>query len=86
MIDCLGYRTLYEQKEIIMKPYKVIYKETLIHTFYVEANSEEEAARVFLEGCANCQFDFSDGEVDDSDYTIEESDDVHHYHYKREEE
>ena len=64
-----------------MKTYKVTYKETLIHTFYVEANNEDEAAIVFEEGCMNSQFDFSDGCVDDTDYTITEDDDNRHYHY-----
>ena len=66
-----------------MKTYKVTYIEKLIHTFYVEANNEEEAERVFEEGCANSQFDFSDGEIDDTDYWVNEDDDQHHYHYKR---
>ena len=64
-----------------MKTYKITYKETLIHTFYVEANDEEEAERVFEEGCMNSQFDFSDGEIDETGYTITEDNDKHHYHY-----
>ena len=64
-----------------MKTYKVTYKETILHTFYVEANNEEEAEKVFEEGCENSQFDFSGGEVDDTDYWVEESDDQYHYHY-----
>ena len=69
-----------------MKTYKVTYKETLIHTFYVEATNEEEAHRVFEEGCMNAQFDFSDGEIEETDYTIAEDDDAHHFHYTGEEE
>lgn len=64
-----------------MKTYKVTYIEKLIHTFYVEANNEEEAERVFEEGCMNSQFDFSDGEIDTTDYWVEEDSDEHHYHY-----
>ena len=64
-----------------MKTYKVTYKETLIHTFYVEAENEEEAEMAFNEGCMNSMFDFSDGEVDETDYSITEDDDEHHYHY-----
>ena len=64
-----------------MKTYKVTYVEKLIHTFYVEANNEEEAERAFEEGCMNSQFDFSDGEVDSTDYWVEEDDDERHYHY-----
>ena len=67
-----------------MKTYKVTYIEKLIHTFYVEANNEEEAERVFEEGCMNSQFDFSDGEIDSTDYWVEEDDDERHYHYTSE--
>ena len=69
-----------------MKTYKVTYKETLIHTFYVEANDKEEAERVFEEGCANSQFDFSDGEIDTTDYWADECDDETHWHYTSEDE
>lgn len=64
-----------------MKTYKVIYKETLIHAFYVEANNEEEAQTVFEQGLMDDAFDLSDGEVDDAIYTITEDNDDHHYHY-----
>jgi hypothetical protein len=47
-----------------MKTYEVIYKEELIHVFYVEANSPTEAKTYFHEH-AN-EFDFSDGEVIDT--------------------
>ena len=69
-----------------MKTYKVIYKETLFHTFYVEANNEEEAERVFEEGMEENAFDLSDGALDDTDYWVEEEDDKLHYHYTKEEE
>ena len=55
-----------------MKTYKVTYKETLVHTFYVEANNEEEAARVFEQDAMAGRIDFSDGEVEDTEYTIKE--------------
>ena len=55
-----------------MKTYKVTYKETLIHTFYVEANNEEEAEAIFKEQTMACEFDFSDGVVDETEYIIEE--------------
>lgn len=55
-----------------MKTYKVIYTETLAHTFYVEANSEEEADKVFREKSMECEFDFSNGEVIDTGYIIED--------------
>lgn len=67
-----------------MKTYKITYKETLIHAFYVEADNEEEAQEAFEQGIINGEFDFSDGEVDETDYSLKECDDVYHYHYIRE--
>ena len=55
-----------------MKTYKVTYKETLIHTFYVDANSAEEAERIFNEQGMDGELDFSDGTVDETEYIIEE--------------
>jgi hypothetical protein len=55
-----------------MKTYKVTYKETLIHTFYVEANNEEEAKGAFEEDLMDGKVDFSDGEVDETEYKLEE--------------
>ena len=55
-----------------MKTYKVTYKETLIHTFYVEANNEDEANKVFENQVSNGEIDFSDGEIDDTEIKIEE--------------
>lgn len=69
-----------------MKTYKVTYVETLIHVFYVEANNEDEAQEVFEQGLMDGQFDFSDGDVDEADYTITEDDDEYHYHYTNKEE
>ena len=54
-----------------MANYKIIYKETLVHTFYVEANSEEEANKVFENQVSNGEIDFSDGEIDDTEIKIE---------------
>jgi hypothetical protein len=56
-----------------MKTYKVTYIEKLIHTFYVDANNEEEAQRVFEEQAISCELDFSDGEIDETEYKIEEA-------------
>jgi hypothetical protein len=64
-----------------MKTYKVTYIEKLIHTFYVEAENEEEAQAVFEEGLMDGQFDFSDGWVDETDFSFTEDDDKYHYHY-----
>lgn len=55
-----------------MKTYKVTYKETLIHAFYVEANDEDEANKVFENQVSNGEIDFSDGEIDDTEVKIEE--------------
>jgi hypothetical protein len=54
-----------------MKTYKVTYKETLIHTFYVEAEDEDEADAIFEGQCMACELDFSDGVVDEAEYTID---------------
>ena len=55
-----------------MKTYKVTYKETLIHTFYVDANNEEEAEEIFKAQSMAGELDFSDGEIDETEYIIEE--------------
>ena len=55
-----------------MKNYQIVYKETLIHTFNVEANSEAEAKAVFEEKLAYGEFDFSDGEIDTTEFIIKE--------------
>ena len=55
-----------------MKTYKVIYKETLIHWFYVDAENEEEAKERFEQGLMDGEYDFSDGSVDEADYAIKE--------------
>lgn len=47
-----------------MKTYEIIYKEEMYHTFYVEANSKEEAENK-LWTCPN-EFNYSNGEVYDS--------------------
>ena len=58
--------------EKILKEYKVTFTETIIHTFFFEAESEEDAENKFLEAADNCEIDFSDGEVSDSEYYIAE--------------
>jgi hypothetical protein len=55
-----------------MRTYKIIYKETLIHTFEVDANSPEEAKVIFEEKIAYGEFDFSDGEIDETEFIIQE--------------
>lgn len=49
-----------------MKTYKVIYTESLFHTFYVDAESEDEAREKFDKMAYNGELDYSDGEVYDS--------------------
>lgn len=46
-----------------MKTFKVEYQEVILHTFYVEAEKEEDVEEKFCEMANNGEFDFSDGEV-----------------------
>lgn len=56
-----------------MKTYKVIYTESLVHAFYVDAENEDAAREEFNRKSANGELDFSDGEVyDTSVESIEE--------------
>jgi hypothetical protein len=55
-----------------MKIYKVTYKETLIHTFYVEAENIDDAEDTFKEFVNHGEIDFSDGEIDTTELKIEE--------------
>ena len=55
------------------KTYKVIYTETLVHEFEVEASTPEEAKKMFEERNNKGEFDFSYGEVVDSSITVEEN-------------
>lgn len=64
-----------------MKTYKVTYKETLVHAFYVDAENEEEAKETFEQGLMDGTFDLSDGSVDETDYNIKVCDDEYHYHH-----
>ena len=57
-----------------MKTYKVVYTETLVHWFYVDAENETKAKERFEQGLMDCEFDFTDGYVDTADFTIEEED------------
>lgn len=56
-----------------MKTYKVVYKETLVHCFFVEARDEHEAEKKFDQGLMDGEFDFSDGEIDECSYEIKEA-------------
>jgi hypothetical protein len=57
----------------IIKEYTVIYKEEVVHTFYVTANSEEEAEEEFDRLVEEGEIDFSRGEVCDTSINIFES-------------
>jgi hypothetical protein len=56
-----------------MKAYKVTYKETLIHTFYVEAENIDDAEDTFNKLIDHGKIDFSDGEIDTTELKIEEN-------------
>jgi hypothetical protein len=49
-----------------MKTYKVIYTESLVHAFYVDAENKDAAREAFNRMSSNGELDFSDGEVYDS--------------------
>lgn len=53
-----------------MKPYKIRYTETLVHTFYVDADTQEEAIIKFQEEANNGDYDFSYGEVIDTETEV----------------
>lgn len=55
-----------------MKEYKITYKETLVHTFYVVADSEEEARSSFDKEVNEGLVDFYDGEVTETEISISE--------------
>lgn len=55
-----------------MKTYKIVYTETLVYTFYVEAENEEEAKEIFETNVAYGEFDFSDGAMSDTKFEIKE--------------
>ena len=53
------------------KTFNVIYTETLVHKFEIEASTPEEAKKVFEERNNKGEFDFSCGELVDSSITVE---------------
>lgn len=57
-----------------MKEYKVTYRETLVHTFYVCADDEDEARVTFNARVNEGLIDFSDGEVTETEINISELD------------
>lgn len=55
-----------------MKLYRINYTETVCYDFFVEANSPEEAEKVFNQKVEEDEFDFNDGYVSDSNINITE--------------
>ena len=53
------------------KTFNVIYTETLVHKFEIEASTPEEAKKMFEERNKKGGFDFSYGELVDSSITVE---------------
>lgn len=49
-----------------MKTYKVIYTEHLVHAFYIDADSKDDAEDEFQRRMPAGKLDFSGGEVYDS--------------------
>ena len=52
-----------------MKTFKIEYREVVLHTFYVDAETEDDAVEKFGEMASNGELDFSDGWVAESDIT-----------------
>ena len=65
-------KPIFRKEDMTMKTYEVIYKETLVHCFFVEARNEQEAEKKFQQGLMNSEFDFSDGEIDKCSHEIKE--------------
>ena len=49
-----------------MKTYRILFKEELIHSFYIDAENEEAAREEFERMGMDGELDFSGGEVVDS--------------------
>lgn len=56
-----------------MKTYLIIYNEVITHTFYVDANSKEEAEEKFEKMNESGELDFSYGDVVDTETKIYEN-------------
>lgn len=50
-----------------MKTFKVNYKEVILHEFYVDAETNEDAIDKFCEMASNGELDFSNGWVAEGD-------------------
>lgn len=54
------------------KTYEVIYKETSVGIYFIDADSEEEALAKFEKASAEGEIDFSDMAIDDIETTVKE--------------
>ena len=54
------------------KTYEIIYTETSVGIYYVDANSEEEAKKKFEQASMDGEIDFTDMYVDDTDIKVKE--------------
>lgn len=50
-----------------MKTFKVIYKEVIVHEFYVDAETESDVDDRFVEMADEGELDWSHGELDSGD-------------------
>ena len=56
-----------------MKTYKMEYREVVLYEFYVDAETEDEAAEKLFDMMCESELDFSDGFISESEITnIEE--------------
>lgn len=54
------------------KTYRIVYTETSVGIYYIDANSEEEAKKKFEQACMDGEIDFTDMYVDDTDIKVKE--------------
>ena len=54
------------------KTYRIVYTETSVGIYYVDANSEEEAKKKFERASMNGEIDFTDMCINDTDVKIKE--------------
>lgn len=52
------------------KTYQIVYTETSVGIYYVDANSEEEAKKKFQQASMDGEIDFTDMYVDDTDIKV----------------
>ena len=55
-----------------MKEYRITYHESIAYYFYVSAKSKSDAEKKFLGMSSRGELDFSDGDVVNTEYTVEE--------------